>query len=94
MSGSITETYRRLEKEFAAQQAVLESHRQNPAQKREVEAIIADQQLMLKCSPSFSGNIWSNVENLEQNIERVKEEIKLYDYVSKGQTPPSRLRFR
>lgn len=82
-SGNITEVIRDLENEFQEKQVVLKYYQKNIENKKEVDSIIHNERINLKCQESISGNIWANAENLRQNIEKVNKEISLYEDINK-----------
>lgn len=92
--GSITDVVRDLETELKQQQTLLTNYRQNTVNKSRVEQMIASEQYNFTCAPAHSGNAWEIAENLRQNIEKVSNEIHLYECVEKGETPTRRLKFR
>lgn len=88
-SGNITEVIRDLENELQEKQVVLKYCQKNIEHKKEVDIIIHNERMNLKCQESSSGNAWANADNLRENIEKVNKEISLYEDINKP-----KLRFR
>ncbi len=82
-SGNITEVVRDLENELQEKKIVLKHYQKNIENKKEVDRIIHNERMNLKCQESLSGNAWDNANNLRQNIEKVNEEISLYEDIHK-----------
>lgn len=82
-SGNITEVVRDLENELQEKKIVLKYYQKNIENKREVDRIINNERMNLKCQESPSGNAWANADNLRQNIEKVNKEIGLYEDIHK-----------
>lgn len=83
-SGHITEVVRDLENEYQEKQIVLKYYQKNTDHKKEVDIIIHNERMNLKCQKSSSGNAWANAENLRENIEKLNKEINLYENIKKA----------
>ena len=82
MSGSITETYRKIKAEFEAKSQILNYLRENEENRKKVEIYIKNEQLSLKVQPIDTGNIWGQISTYEQNIEKINKEISIYEKIS------------
>lgn len=57
MSGSITETYRKIKSEFEVKNQILNYLRENEENRKQVETYIKNEQLNLNVQPIDTGNI-------------------------------------
>lgn len=86
-NGSITEQYRELEINQRERQIILASFQKNKENKIEVDRIISNERYNFKIETIQSGNIWSNCETLRNNIEKLNNEINLYEKLTKTNRP-------
>ena len=85
MSAShITEVFRELEAQVKEKQILLNYLKKDIENKKEVDIFISNNRMNLKCQENPSGNIWSNSENLRENLQKLNIEINLYENVNKS----------
>lgn len=58
-------------------------YQKNQDDKKEVERIINNERMNLKCQDAGSGNAWKIAENLRENITKTNHEIGLYENLKK-----------